>query len=788
MSIESRTRRYGKVFDHFQIGEFLGSGSGGKSAVFKLGRIDSTRGKSALKVINLIEEKGSINSLSAYRRNEYEQAKHECKKSAEQEAFLMEEMQGNTNVVDYSDHTFVDWQDETGFGYDMLIRMELLEDLRGRLRNDHRYGEKEILKIGRDICTALVLCHNKGILHRDIKPENIFINSDGNFKLGDFGVSRILSAVPSSMASSGVGTPEYAAPEQFIGRYDKRIDIYSLGLVLYELSNGNRLPFASTSYVRPMDVERRQMGEPLPPPSNASKAFTSVILKACAYRKEDRYQTAEEFLVALNKLSGIATPLPQRVTVGGRIQYRDVSVPNNNATQKATADNPRQTESYATVPANVRKNRESSSTVPDVKKKGAPKGVVIGIVLALLVSIGAAVAFGMNAAANREAIAGIIEEAQSLADAQKYGEAITAIQDGLEEYPKSDDLSEKLDEFSDLRTGFEISEIIATSEELASTDDFEGSIAKIESGLATYPDSVELQDKLTEYTNLLSAQIKVQTLGDAQALADAGEYETAMSIIKAAQEAYGENKEYDTAYNTYHKAYSLVEAEKYAVDGDYPNAIKLIKTAQTVNANDVDLIVAYNTYCDAYVTEILILADSYIAKWQIDDAIAIVDDGLRIIPNNAKLSEKKNEYDLLKPVSITSLQSINTSYAWKWNEGVPKDPFGNSYSNAHNYACFSFQGFDTNYVEYRVYKEYTTITGVIAPHADSGEKHTGYVQIYKDDVLCYTSDTIGRKSDAITFSVDVSGAEYIKIYVAGYHNTMNGGEYDLILSDVMLWP
>ena len=126
MSIESRTRRYGKVFDHFQIGEFLGSGSGGKSAVFKLGRIDSTRGKSALKVINLIEEKGSINSLSAYRRNEYEQAKHECKKSAEQEAFLMEEMQGNTNVVDYSDHTFVDWQDETGFGYDMLIRMELL--------------------------------------------------------------------------------------------------------------------------------------------------------------------------------------------------------------------------------------------------------------------------------------------------------------------------------------------------------------------------------------------------------------------------------------------------------------------------------------------------------------------------------------------------------------------------------------------------------------------------------------------------------------------------------------
>lgn len=302
MSIQSRSHQYGTVFENWQILELLGQGSGGKTAVFRLKRIDSNRGQSALKVINLMEERGDYDSMPAHLRKEYEAARDDCKGSALQEVWLMDDFQGNTNIVDYLDHKFVDWTDDEGFGCDMLIRMELLKDLRSEIRSGKAYSEEDVIKIGCDICQALILCHGNDILHRDIKPENIFINRNGNYKLGDFGISRIISNAPMSMASTGIGTPEYAAPEQTSGRYDKRVDIYSLGLVLYELSNQNHLPFARSSYIRPDDVNMRLAGIPLPHPVNSSPELTKVILKACAFKPEERYQTVDDFLIALRGL------------------------------------------------------------------------------------------------------------------------------------------------------------------------------------------------------------------------------------------------------------------------------------------------------------------------------------------------------------------------------------------------------------------------------------------------------------------------------------------------------
>ena len=303
MSIQSRSHQYGTVFENWQILELLGQGSGGKTAVFRLKRIDSNRGQSALKVINLIEERGDFDSMPAYLKKEYEDAREDCKSSALQEVWLMDDFQGNTNIVDYLDHKFVDWIDESGFGCDMLIRMELLKDLRSEIRSGAIFTEADVIKIGCDICQALILCHENSILHRDIKPENIFVNRNGNYKLGDFGVSRIISNAPMSMASTSIGTLEYAAPEQTSGKYDKRVDIYSLGLVLYELSNQCHLPFATSFYVRPNEVNMRMAGVPLPPPAKASEELAAIIMKACAYKADDRYQTANELLTALSALS-----------------------------------------------------------------------------------------------------------------------------------------------------------------------------------------------------------------------------------------------------------------------------------------------------------------------------------------------------------------------------------------------------------------------------------------------------------------------------------------------------
>lgn len=304
MSIESRSNQYGTVFGHWQIKKRLDKGgSNGRSAVFLLARNDANWGTSALKVVSLIEERGNFDEFSPTRKKEYEEAKQFCSERAEQEVRMMDDLRGNTNIVDYLDHQFVDWSDQTGFGRDMLIRMELLADLRNALLSETAFSETEIVKIGKDICNALILCHGKDILHRDIKPENVFINRDGNYKLGDFGVSRILCAAPMAMASTGIGTPEYCAPEQVSGNYDKRVDIYSLGLVLYELGNRNRLPFANSIYVQEESVRKRLSGAPLPKPRGVSNDLADIILKACAVKPDERYQTAQEFLSALNSLS-----------------------------------------------------------------------------------------------------------------------------------------------------------------------------------------------------------------------------------------------------------------------------------------------------------------------------------------------------------------------------------------------------------------------------------------------------------------------------------------------------
>lgn len=384
MSIESRSRQYGKVFDHWQIREFLGSGSGGKTAVFRLTRIDSSRGVSALKVVNLIEERGSFDEMSDFHRKEYQAAREECSRSAAQEVWLMDELRGNTNIVDYLDHTFVDWSEEDCFGRDLLIRMELLKDLRSELRNGRMFTEAEVLKIGRDICAALELCHNKNILHRDVKPENIFRNKDGNYKLGDFGVSRVLDACPGAVASTGIGTYEYWPAEQMTGSYDKRVDIYSLGLVLYEMSNRNRLPFAASTYVTGKEVSLRLSGAPMTEPTEVSQALARVILKACAFRPEDRYSSAEELWKALEDVSWHDEAFtPNYSTVAAEENpdaYKTAPVLSGNNGQTQTVQRSRI--SYTTEPAQT-----AIAPPAEGSKKGHRLGLVLlsaGLCLALI--------------------------------------------------------------------------------------------------------------------------------------------------------------------------------------------------------------------------------------------------------------------------------------------------------------------------------------------------------------------------------------------------------------------
>lgn len=216
---------------------------------------------------------------------------------------VMYSLSGHSNIIGYLDHEVIKKPD--GLGYDILIRMELVTSLPGYLETNQMTGE-QVARLGINICSALELCAKKGILHRDIKDENIFISEDGVFKLGDFGISKVLSE--SCSAASMHGTPLYMSPEMYRGEdYGATVDTYALGIVMYKLLNHGRVPFMPP-YPEPIKfkdselaLEKRLAGELLPVPASAGNVLGSVVLKACTATPHDRFASASDMREALTQ-------------------------------------------------------------------------------------------------------------------------------------------------------------------------------------------------------------------------------------------------------------------------------------------------------------------------------------------------------------------------------------------------------------------------------------------------------------------------------------------------------
>jgi hypothetical protein len=152
------------------------------------------------------------------------------------------------------------------------------------------------------VCIALDFAHQGGVIHRDIKPDNIILSEDGTVKVTDFGIARIEgSELVKTKDETFMGTIYYCSPEQFKGlsRVDNRTDIFSLGVVLYQLATG-RLPFTGSS---PWEVMTNIItSDPIPPKTvnpDLPMGLDHVVLKALAKRPENRFQSAKEFKDAL---------------------------------------------------------------------------------------------------------------------------------------------------------------------------------------------------------------------------------------------------------------------------------------------------------------------------------------------------------------------------------------------------------------------------------------------------------------------------------------------------------
>ncbi len=188
------------------------------------------------------------------------------------------------------------------------IVMELVngKSLYEHLQNKAKFDLAEIGEIIRQLLDGLGYAHAQGVVHRDIKPSNILINDDGRIKISDFGIAHLDS---SSLTQVGeiMGSPGYMSPEQFTGEEpDARTDIYSAGVIAYELLTG-RKPFTGSN----VEIMRQVIGEQPDKPSKINPRI-SVQLdwaahKALAKKREDRFQTAREFALAF--VQGIAASL-----------------------------------------------------------------------------------------------------------------------------------------------------------------------------------------------------------------------------------------------------------------------------------------------------------------------------------------------------------------------------------------------------------------------------------------------------------------------------------------------
>ena len=300
-------KRYEPFFGAWHIKRYIGAGSYGK--VFEIERRDEfdTVFTGALKAITIPSSPDELEEIlsDGMDRDGASTYFRDYVKDLNREIALMSKLKGHSNIVSYEDHAIHAHED--GIGWDILIRMELLTPITGYLKQNKSFTRREIIRLGIDLCRALEVCQRYNIIHRDIKPANIFISETEDFKLGDFGVARIASA--STGASTRAGTVNYMAPEVFKGeKYTSNVDIYSLGLVMYQLLNANRMPLYPP-YPQPMSPAQRERaqaqrlsGAALPPPANADGRLAEIVLKACAPDPAQRYDSPAVMRQALEAI------------------------------------------------------------------------------------------------------------------------------------------------------------------------------------------------------------------------------------------------------------------------------------------------------------------------------------------------------------------------------------------------------------------------------------------------------------------------------------------------------
>jgi serine/threonine protein kinase len=248
--------------------------------------------------------------------------------------------------------------------------------LEKREAKDERLPDEQILAIMSDILMALGYAHERGMIHRDVKPANIMFDERGKAILTDFGIARLAQGGNRlTRESSTVGTPAYMSPEQAVGgEVDARGDLYSAGIMLYEMLTG-KTPFADDGS---LSVLLKHLNEPVPMLSSVSAinnpALETVLLHALAKKADMRYQTADEFLRDLQAAFKGESVSPIPLDLGTKVL--------NNGISQATIPAPAATQMQPTLTRTI----TLQLPTPEQARQLAPIGILLfGLVLILMV-------------------------------------------------------------------------------------------------------------------------------------------------------------------------------------------------------------------------------------------------------------------------------------------------------------------------------------------------------------------------------------------------------------------
>ena len=584
--------------------------------VYEAVRMDhSAESHAAVKVVSIPQDEAEVESLrsSGLTMDASRTCLKEVVNDFVNEIQIMESFKGCRNIVSVEDYKVVEKTDTTG--WDIYIRMELLTPLNNYI-SDKVIPEKEVIKLGCDICSALEQCAKRNIIHRDIKPDNIFVNEFGDYKLGDFGIARKLENVTGGLSQKG--TYNYMAPEVEKGNnYDATADIYSLGIVLYWLMNRKRLPFLNVDQqlISPSDLKtansRRLNGEPLPPPCDASADFAEVILIACNADPQERFASATAMKNALELVAdkteastgdkwNTLESMNETVSVNHaaysaeqnpmepayNTPYSDNrndgydDVPYGNSRNDGYDDVPygnSRDYGYNDVPYGNNRdygyeaelNQESYPSEPrnvgsfgEKKKSGLP--VILAIIAALAAAAVLAVVF----------VPGLLNK-------ENGGES--AMESTAQASEDENEDSDSIYSDSDQK---QITKDIKEAELLAEEGDYEGALRKIKSSLAVYPKSVKLQEKETEFTDLLEEKAQIASiLEKAQKLAEKGDLEMAITTLDTGLITYPDTQELLDMKDTYEEM--LEEAKNEPVPTEIPAESEPVPTSGAVQNEPV---------------------------------------------------------------------------------------------------------------------------------------------------------------------------------------------------------